>query len=137
MTATSPRSADHAARDDIRRALEAVIPASRSIRPYDYIEPRRSYDGHVLETKSGLLIGGALPRRPAAANDGTYECAAVELTADAIAIQAALTDRRADKPRLIDEVRAFAHELRTDVRVARRVRARLYDLTVKPVLRWL
>lgn len=136
MTATSPRSPNQAATGAATRAAirANVIPAQRSIRPYDYIEPRRSYDGHVLETKAGVLIGGALPRP--AANDDGFACAAPEMTADAIAIQAALTDPRADKPRLIDEMRAFAHVLRTDPKVGRRIRSRLYDATVKPVLSW-
>ena len=83
-----------------------------------------------------MLIGGALPRRIPAANDGSYQCAAVEQTADAIAIQAALTDRRADKPRLIDEVRAFVAEWQADPKIGRRVRDRLYRATVVPFVRW-
>lgn len=112
----------------------SIIPAQRAIRPYDYTPPRSSYGGRVLQTQAGILIGGALPR--AASNDDGYACVAPDMTADAIAIQAALTDRRADTPRLIDEVRAFAHELRTDPKLARRVGHRLYDLALRPFVAW-
>lgn len=101
-----------------------IIPAQRAIRPLKYSEPRRVND-RALVTCSGLVIGGAIPVQTAPV-----------MSADAIAIQAALTDRRADTPRLIDEVRGFAHELRTDPKLGRRVRSRLFDIAVRPLIAW-
>lgn len=106
-----------------------IIPAQRATRPaLNAAQPRWINNGRVLMSQgiSGpVYIGGALQAAPLP-----------EMTRDAIAIQAALTDKRADKPRLIDLARGAIHVLKTDPKARRLLRIRVLDKTVRPLVEW-
>jgi len=96
MTLPALRGAGPAARSDTRcigrdgNSSSSNIPASRITWPYNYTPPRPSEDGRVLETQSGVRIGGALRRPETAPPFGVMPLAR------------ARTDRAANAPRFAD-----------------------------------
>ena len=126
-TRSANQAAQHAAKRNEVRAIvrENMLPAQRSTPP-NCAAPRWSTDGRSLITGAGIVIGGALPRYVAPA-----------MSADAIAIQVALVDRRADEPRLIDLVRAYIHGLHADPKVGRFLRMRIYNAAFAALVRLL